>query len=341
MQNDGKVSDPSRFTQRKDRALPVDFSQECDTLRIGTQIYARNGEGEYVTIPTFSNKRGRLPYIEEFSRRGQFVVVANRRCAIAETRLQDPQVTEPATNKSEAAKVTHCDDSSGESDYESDNIGEEDDSGTSDESDDEAYESWSDCSSEDSQESQLEDVACQGPTTDDEETDPSDPEPSEDAENEDVEEPNDDMDDKSSESDPEDIDPRTFQYGQRRNYGEEYLSDEDEWHEYRTKRKGKPVPSRQLASLNVFDVQSAVPKQVFHFSRTLPFILYDSPPVFHPSQSLVVWPLGSGYVLFADFLTKTFFTRKLRPSTLHSGSNLFLSFIHFDAIGFIKRDTSL
>lgn len=47
-------------------------------------------------------------------------------------------------------------------------------------------------------------------------------------------------------------------------------------------------------------------------------ILYASPPIIHPSKSLVVWPLSVGDVLFADFQANTYFIRKLGPSATHS-----------------------
>jgi hypothetical protein len=49
-------------------------------------------------------------------------------------------------------------------------------------------------------------------------------------------------------------------------------------------------------------------------------MLYDSPPAFHPFETLAVWPLGGNNVLFADFEGNTFFIRELRLSKLYSES---------------------
>jgi len=100
-----KASEPLVFTQRKDRAVAVDFSQDCESLRIGAQVYVRNNEGEYATIPTLCKKQGERPYIEEFASRGPFVVLASRRRAIAESRLSDPRVAEPSANEPDPAKA--------------------------------------------------------------------------------------------------------------------------------------------------------------------------------------------------------------------------------------------
>jgi hypothetical protein len=61
----------------------------------------------------------------------------------------------------------------------------------------------------------------------------------------------------------------------------------------------------------------------FYFTRAqaAPVVLYNSPPAFHPSDPLVVWPLGEGSILFADFMLKTYFVRELRASISHSKSS--------------------
>lgn len=59
-------------------------------------------------------------------------------------------------------------------------------------------------------------------------------------------------------------------------------------------------------------------KKVFYYTHHLSFMLYESPPAFHPTKSLVAWPLDAGEVLFADFQAKTYFVRKLRASAPQS-----------------------
>ena len=75
-------------------------------------------------------------------------------------------------------------------------------------------------------------------------------------------------------------------------------------------------PTVLLTALQ-YDVNST-PTKLFEYSCPLRSMLYDSPPAVHPRESLVVWPLGGGDLLFADVAAKTYFTRQLRPSASHS-----------------------
>lgn len=74
-------------------------------------------------------------------------------------------------------------------------------------------------------------------------------------------------------------------------------------------------------TITVFDINQEPPKLLFQCLHALPVMLYDSPPVIHPTQSLVVWPLCGGDILFADFLAKSYFIRKSRPTSRHSKSS--------------------
>ncbi|KAL1860555.1 hypothetical protein Daus18300_009188 [Diaporthe australafricana] len=55
------------------------------------------------------------------------------------------------------------------------------------------------------------------------------------------------------------------------------------------------------------------PLRAFRFARKATGLLFSSPPAIHPTQNLIVWPLGGDEVLFAHFSPdkKTFFTRVL------------------------------
>ena len=75
-------------------------------------------------------------------------------------------------------------------------------------------------------------------------------------------------------------------------------------------------PTVLLTALQYDD--NSTPTKLFEYSCPLRFMLYDSPPAVHPQESLVVWPLGGGDLLFADVAAKTYFTRYLRPSASHS-----------------------
>ncbi|KAK0473016.1 hypothetical protein EDD18DRAFT_1404613 [Armillaria luteobubalina] len=96
------------------------------------------------------------------------------------------------------------------------------------------------------------------------------------------------------------------------------------FHLDRNNRNHPRQPKKSLrdethTSITIFDTRPhcAAPK-VFHFSQQVQYTLFDSPPVIHPTSSLMVWPLGCGTVLFADFLGNTYFCRRLRPSTVHT-----------------------
>ena len=67
-------------------------------------------------------------------------------------------------------------------------------------------------------------------------------------------------------------------------------------------------------SVRIYDTMNKQQKPVFHFSQYVDRNLFSSPPVFHPSKPLLVWPLGAGEVLFANYMGTTYFTRLLCPS---------------------------
>jgi hypothetical protein len=78
---------------------------------------------------------------------------------------------------------------------------------------------------------------------------------------------------------------------------------------------------RIKAAVAVYDVSSGQSVRLFHYEHDIPAMLYDSPPVLHLSKSLVVWPLGGGEVLFADYVEKTYFVRAVMPTTSDSKSS--------------------
>lgn len=423
-------SDSGSWMLWGDRAPFVAFGQNCQSLRIGAQIYTRNDDDEYDAVPMLCNKQGRVPYVEEFAMGSHFIALATRHGAIVDPKLQDVKAAKAAVNTLDSGRTQergpdlmlssqsrsgelgdrHGEDSGSDTSDEALSGIDGDDSETSCDSDNEAYESWSDCSSGDSEDSQSEGeilTPSQDPENDGEEDDSSgyesysedgdvedssgdydhsqnaenngeeddytddgsysepgdegvsgdyeyceDPEndgegygsgyeslDSEDGDGEGRDAKSDDKETSESSSEESDVDPRAFRYGQRRNYGDDYggdLSDEEGYCNVSPPRKKKkqlnvlssPEP---LASITVFDTRSPVPKIVFHFSQKLPCTLNDSPPVMHPSQSLVVWPLGGGNILFANFQGNTFFIRKLRASTLHTWQ-IFMK-CHFSACG--------
>jgi len=113
----------------------------------------------------------------------------------------------------------------------------------------------------------------QDPTDDDEEADASD---SELLENEAVEEKNNDSD-ASSDTDEIDVDPRAFKYGQRCNYGEDCLSDEEDLENFSSFRKKRNTKLHLTNGYHQCLRYSIACQEIFQFSRKLPFMIYDSP----------------------------------------------------------------
>ncbi|KAJ4500494.1 hypothetical protein C8R41DRAFT_426187 [Lentinula lateritia] len=118
------------------------------------------------------------------------------------------------------------------------------------------------------------------------------------------------------------FDPQVAGYG--RWYDDEDEDDEDAYmyYAYGPTALFKTRPELQ-ASISVFLIRSSdepplLPAKLFHFTQELPIALYDSPPAIHPFKSLIVWPIGRGDVLFADFSCQSYFMRKLRLTTSNS-----------------------
>lgn len=57
---------------------------------------------------------------------------------------------------------------------------------------------------------------------------------------------------------------------------------------------------------------SSSPHRVFRFFQPSSSPLFASPPAFHPTVPLVVWPLSDGELLFADYANNTYFIRRMR-----------------------------
>lgn len=100
------------------------------------------------------------------------------------------------------------------------------------------------------------------------------------------------------------------------------LSSDDEaplprYRDPRSRRK-RSKSGAQQGSLVVYNISSGHPIQVFKYIHTLPVMLYGSPPAIHPSKPLVVWPLCSGDILFADYESQTHFIRRAKPSMRRS-----------------------
>lgn len=78
---------------------------------------------------------------------------------------------------------------------------------------------------------------------------------------------------------------------------------------------------RITAAMAVYRVNSGQKTRMFHYTHDIPAMLYQSPPLLHPHESLLVWPLGGGEVLFVDYEEKTYFIRATMPTTRASESS--------------------
>lgn len=308
------------------RAWPAAFSQSNEFLRIGTQLFRRHDGGDYIAVPGFDSTRtDHPPCADEFVGRGHFTVLARRRrVVVAETYdsgLTDDKLETLAVDflRMESNSTTKTWDDAGDSDTES--LSDSSDSSLN--SEDAGYETWTQGSTEHSDDF-ADDIITPwaGPTSDvDDETTDSDA-ASSDSGSSDPESLQDDGNQTSSGSEDSDVEPSAvIGYGiWHDDDGSDSSDDGCPLPQVATLQNWNPRPHPGLeASITIHDSSShGVPMKVFHFTKPLPFILYNSPPAIHPSESLVVWPLSAGDVLFADFLAKTYFIRKLRPSTSHS-----------------------
>jgi hypothetical protein len=88
---------------------------------------------------------------------------------------------------------------------------------------------------------------------------------------------------------------------------------------------------KQRVSLEVHNVNATDSTPSFHFAYHVTRSIFDSPPVFHPTKPLIVWPLGDAEILFADYKANTFFTRLLCCSRFRS-CHIFIK-AHFSSTG--------
>ena len=80
-----------------------------------------------------------------------------------------------------------------------------------------------------------------------------------------------------------------------------------------SQKSGKRGGAHRI-SVRIYNTMSKQQKPIFHFSQYVEQSLFSSPPAFHPSKPLFVWPLGAGEVLFANYIGNTYFTRLLCSS---------------------------
>lgn len=78
------------------------------------------------------------------------------------------------------------------------------------------------------------------------------------------------------------------------------------------------LPKNQRGKLLIYDTSSEDKEPIFRYETGCPRPLFNSPPAFHPTAPLVVWPLGGEDILFANYKDKTYYTRTLRCSASRS-----------------------
>ena len=122
-----------------------------------------------------------------------------------------------------------------------------------------------------------------------------------------------------------------YDWSDENNHDEDYHFDSDD--EERlvrqmaySRRDRKRDAKVQQGVMMIYDLAAHPPNPVFTFTQQLPIMLYQSPPVIHPTKPLVVWPLCGGDVLFADIEGKSYFVRRARTTTRKSmySAGLFL-----------------
>ncbi|KAI9647062.1 hypothetical protein NHQ30_005064 [Ciborinia camelliae] len=123
--------------------------------------------------------------------------------------------------------------------------------------------------------------------------------------------------------------------------GDEDSVDNEDAHRLEDLILGKRSAGKNTSriSIRIFDTTTENKSPIFHFSQRVPGAIFHSPPAFHPTEPLLVWPLGDGNILFANYSNNTYFTRELCCSTYHS-CHIFVKpkfsscggFIHFAAL---------
>lgn len=113
--------------------------------------------------------------------------------------------------------------------------------------------------------------------------------------------------------------------GPGENIEEDYndSSDDDGGAELEAIIRGSRQPSRgtsahQRGKLLIYDTDSRGSTPIFRYQQLCPKLLLQGPPIFHPVAPLVIWPLGGGEILFANFKQNTYYTRTLRCSSPRS-----------------------
>ncbi|KAJ2913048.1 hypothetical protein MD484_g7364, partial [Candolleomyces efflorescens] len=313
------VHDPSNPYAQTDRAPLAAFSSDGQVLRIGSKLFQRDSRGDFTPLPNIHSTNivggsRRTRYIEEVSRRGQFLTVTSR------TRLSSKELDRNFDD-------LH-DDSDDELDVQEWNSDEDAmDSWVIKDEDSDSDESGQEFASDDDSLSEGSSVFSNQGRFDDDMINPWADYHLGSSDGSDSEGGDDDggggsrwalgggglpveLDSSDSEEEEDSKEPPAFN---RHLFREEDDEDWDGLPQYFSDQKTSR--SKPRATIAVFDTTSGSSICVFRKQIPLRCKLYASPPAFHPSKPLVVWPLGDGDILFIDYEKSTSFTRRLRPST--------------------------
>ncbi|TBU34343.1 hypothetical protein BD311DRAFT_351384 [Dichomitus squalens] len=272
------------------------FSADGRCLRIGSRVYAAGDNGEYFKFNGIDAED--LGYIEE---------IAGCEDVIAVARRQSPPV---AFDKGPppAREADSCQDGDSDSEW-ADSDDESVVSDSSADSVDQGYETSSSCSSAaDVQDSDAESNSGYTSSSSEQgevgEYSDSTSEDDDNEEDDDVLE--EEEEDTYAHSDSDDgIDPSAFAFGQLPAYGDRGEHRRPQRDSRGTKRSVSPHVGRAVIQVYVSE------ERRFRFRRKSANLLSDSPPVIHPSEPLLVWPLGGRDVLFADYEDSTYFIREV------------------------------
>ncbi|KAI1208212.1 uncharacterized protein F4807DRAFT_468798 [Annulohypoxylon truncatum] len=298
---------PRKVTKRLSHPESISFSSDHNFLRIGSQLFYKDG-GNYKKAITIEDSNTDIArYFEEFSSSNNIIAIARR-----QNRKEEDMIELDLTDS--GIEIIGNDLHEWHSNNDSTPVA----GGGSDSEADDDYSSGSDAatlSDKISDESDVEDVAeesiSEGSTQD-----ASDPDLSV------------GLTDNSSEpSDNYSEDSRAeviISHGQLladlTGYVEE-CSDDEEEHQatlsmLRPRRSTKARNSSKGQGLiSILDLNGERPQQIFRFEYELPVMLYHSPPAIHPSKPLVVWPLCGGDILFIDYRQNTYFIRRVLATT--------------------------
>ncbi|KAJ4480945.1 hypothetical protein J3R30DRAFT_3287851 [Lentinula aciculospora] len=321
--------------KRVGRAPLAAFTPDCQYMRIGTQLFELQDDKSYVSV--YGTSGYHYPaYIEEFVVRGPYAAFASRRRVkdddIRKTGVSDETVANLGVDFNTMEEIVLLDD---DDDSASAISSLKDDSDSFQSSSDvselnDAYESWSEGDTDILEGVEFEEdrtTPWAGPGEDLNEIDSSS-DMSSDTESSEQENESPEPSGTNDESSDEEIElsPQNAAVGYGRWYDEEAEGEDDEdaymYYAYGPAALFKPRSDIQ-ASISVFAIRTSTephspPQRLFHYAQELPIVLYNSPPIIHPFKSLIVWPIGRGDVLFADFSCRSYFTRKLRLTTSHS-----------------------